>query len=278
MDASTAPVLDVDALLAFHRERFGTATMTHPAPPAPAPAPASAPPAPAPAPGPPPFNPPAPAPAPPAPPAPAPPGTPERPEGVSEEEWAALGDPGRRAIERERRNAREAQRRAEAAERAAEETRRAAPQPPAPPAPPAPPTNEPPDIAALVQTAVERTIQPLLARDVTRAAQRVQERAAAIAAEALIDPRDAGSLDLSRMVTATGDPDEQAIRDGIARLVEERPHLARPITGRQAAPGSGQGAGGGSELTMQQKVQQQLALMNGGVPVATPPAPGAPPA
>lgn len=181
----------------------------------------------------------------------------ERPDGVSEQEWAALGDPGRRAIERERRNARDERRQREQAERERDEARRAtrSPEPPKP-------GQQQPDIAALIQQGIDAALRPVLQQQAATAAERIRDRAQSLAASVLHNPADAAvHLDLSSMVTAAGDPDEQAIRDGLARLIEERPYLARPVDGRRAADGSGQGAGSSVGLTLQQRVQEQLDLM-----------------
>jgi hypothetical protein len=76
-----------------------------------------------------------PAPVPPAPSPPAPPAAPEKPDGVTDAEWAALGDPGKNAIVRERQRAAAAEQ-ALAAERA-----RNTPRPPTRPRPRSRPTR-----------------------------------------------------------------------------------------------------------------------------------------
>ena len=189
-----------------------------------------------------------------------------RPEGITDEEWAALGDPGKRAIERERRANREAQRVLEQTRRELAEARKPATQQHSDDKGKGSENNpdkaEQPDVAAIVEQAVAAALRPFQEQQAATAAQRVQDRAQSLAAALLHNAADAVSfLELSKMVTATGDPDEQAIRDGLAQLVEDRPYLAKPTDGRRAAPGSGQGAGAGGGQTIQQRVQAQLDLM-----------------
>lgn len=237
--------------------------MTFPAPPGSTPSPNPAPPSPA-----------APTPAvaaPPAtgqPPAPTPdPNAPTRPDGVSEEEWNALGDPGRRALDRVRRQRDEARRDLE---------QRPAPPPPANPAtspsparPPAPSNGG--DIADQIRQAVEAATAPLRQQldqvGARSAAQVVADRVRTLAAERLQDPEDAlRFLDPSRFVTAAGTPDDAAIRDGVTGLLEQRGYLARttppPADGlRYAAPNSGQGPGTPGAPSMAEQVQHELARM-----------------
>lgn len=189
----------------------------------------------------------------------------QRPDGVSEEEWAALGDPGRRALERERRTAREERRTRERLEQQLRERDQQQQNPPAPPAPETPGKGGKPgdtDVQALIDRAVQAALRPVLEQQAATAAERIRDRAQAIAAQVLHNPADAAvHLDLTTMVTASGDPDEQAIRDGLARLIEDRPYLAKPRDGRRAAEGSGQGAGSSTSQTLQQRTQAVLERM-----------------
>jgi hypothetical protein len=175
-------------------------------------------------------NQPTPAPAPPAP-SPTPPAAPEKPDGVTDAEWAALGDPGKSALVRERQ-------RAQAAETALAAARAGQPQPPkpAPPKPADPPPKGPdgqPDIAAMIQQAVQAAVNPLLERDATReaveAAEKVQGRGH--------DGRGGPFPRCDRRPRA-GRPHHADRRRGPPGSAEDH-HGPRRLADAQAAPGQG---------------------------------------
>lgn len=185
----------------------------------------------------------------------------ERPDGISDEEWTALGDPGKRALVRER----EARTKAEADLAAAS----AKPTPkPAPPKSTDPPKSEDrngtdPDIAAIVQQAVEAAIKPFQEREEQReteaAAQRVADALTGAAQGRLHDPSDAlANIDLTTLTDGNGAPDAVKISTALDELVERKPHLAaRRFPGQDAF----MGGSGGTNLSMDDKVKATLAKM-----------------
>lgn len=235
-------------LLAHHKAKFGGVQMTL-TPPEPGPTP--------------------PAPNPPAPAVP-PPAAPERPDGITEQEWNALGDPGRAAIVRER-EARQAAERALAASRA-----RPAPPKQDPPAPEPgkqdPPKVDPPktgeiDIAAIVQQAVQAAVQPFVERDQQReadqAANQVRDAVLEAAKNRLHDATDAlTSIDLTTVLDGNGGPDATKIKDALDNLVIRKPHLAKIVDDRRfsAQPGVGP-TPGGSTPPINDRVKDTLARM-----------------
>lgn len=190
---------------------------------------------------------------------------PERPDGISEDEWTALGDPGRTALHRER----EARQTAERALAAA----RARPAPPKPPAnePPKPPANEPPkpkdgdlDIEAIVTRAVEAAVKPFQdaeeRRGLAEAATKIQDDVVTAAKLRLHDPTDAlTNIDLTKVVNDAGQADETKIKAELDALVVRKPHLAKPAAERLAPPGIGGGLPAGA--TDADKVKAVLADM-----------------
>lgn len=191
-----------------------------------------------------------------------PPATPPaRPEGISETEWNALGDPGKQAIVRER------------AARADLETQlaaaRARPTPPpgvpvaptqpaavapavpaAPPAPAAP--GAPPDFAAIVQQAVTAAVTPLQqrldARDVHDAAERVRTAVTTAAGDRFHNANDAfTNIDLNSILDGNGQPDQAKITAALDTVLTQKPYLAKPTDPRRfAAPGVGPTPGPGT--------------------------------
>lgn len=186
----------------------------------------------------------------PEPPPPAP-DAPQRPDGVSEDEWNALGDPGKLAIVRERN-------RAETAERnlAAARARPTPPPTPAPtavpqptptPAPAAPRPGDPQDLNAIIQQAVQAAIKPFTDREEQRtideAATAVRTSVLDAAKLVLHDPSDAlANIDLTTVIDDAGVADPAKVKTALETLVASKPHLARPATFRQAPPGIGGGA------------------------------------
>ena len=186
---------------------------------------------------------------------------PERPDGIEATEWDALGDPGKQALVRERQRATDAERKLAAA-------LAPKPKPPTPaPAPKAPelkPDGEQPDMAALIQAAVEAAVAPLRQAQEQQAidaqARAVIDAVKAAAADRLHDASDATSLlDLTALVGADGAPDTAKIAAAINDLVAAKPHLARPQPyGRQGNPALyGAPAGPSAE----DKVKASLARM-----------------
>lgn len=192
------------------------------------------------------VQPPAPAPAPPAP-APAPqPQQLTRPDGVSEEEWNDLREPGKRAIIRERE-------RAATAERALA-ARTPTPAPPKTDPPKEPAKSDPPklgdgqqDIAAIVAQAVSAAMAPLIARDeqreTTAAVTKLTDTVLEAAKLKLTDPTDAlSNIDLGQVTDGNGGPDAAKITAELDALIVRKPHLAKVVDTRPFAP-PGAGAG-----------------------------------
>lgn len=210
-----------------------------------------------------------PPPTPPAPPSP-PASSPARPEGISEAEWAALGDPGKTALVRER----EARRSAEQALAAARATPPAPPATPAPPAPPKP-TEVPkgpdgqPDIAAIVQQAVAAATAPIVEaqaqREAAEAAQKVRDAVAQAAGERFHDAADAvAQLDLTTLIDNQGRADTAKVDEALTKLLERKPYLGKAVDTRRRAPDGSLIGGGGSNAaaSLEDRVKAQLALMN----------------
>lgn len=198
------------------------------------------------------------------PPANDPPAAPERPDGVTEDEWNALGDPGRAAIVRER-EARQAAERALAASRARPAPPKPAdppkPTPPKPADPPKPDTG--PDIAAIVQQAVEAAVKPFAEREERRdaeaAAKKVTDTVLAAAKDRLHDATDAlTNVDLTTVVNEQGLADADKVKAALDDLIKRKPHLAKS-TARIAPPGIGGGAP--ANATDAEKVKAVLADM-----------------
>lgn len=192
-------------------------------------------------------TPPVPPPAPPAPPAPSPAAV-QRPDGVSEAEWTALGDPGKTALVRERERANAAER-ALAAARSSQppkqESKKDEPKDP----PKDPDKNETPDFAALMKKAVDEAMAPMLQRDQEReaaqAAERVFEEVQKVAKERFHDPTDAlVQVDTTKLIDDSGKPDKAKITTALDDLLKRKPHLGRAVDDRRrAAPGSPLGGG-----------------------------------
>lgn len=189
------------------------------------------------------------------------------PEGVSAEEWAALGDPGKAALNRERERATKAER-----ELASARAKPAPPGPgnPPPAAPPKAPAVEPagtdaPDIAAIVQQAVAAAIKPFQERDSQRAAEeaagKIRQSVIDAARPLLHDASDAvAHIDLTTIVDETGATDPAKVTDALNKLVQDKPHLAKGP--RFAPPGIGSGPGqSGGSTTEADRVKAVLADM-----------------
>ena len=180
---------------------------------------------------------------------------PQRPEGVSDDEWAALGDPGKRAIVRER-AAREQAERDLVAARSAERLGQK----------PAEATVEPVDINAIIQQAVTAAIQPFQQaqqeRETEEAQRAIREEVRKVAEPRLHDVSDAlVHLSLSDLSDASGKPDAEKIKAAVDSLVTARPYLARPVdTRRQYDPANPLGGAPGA-VDSDAKVKQALDRM-----------------
>jgi hypothetical protein len=197
---------------------------------------------------------------------PAAPQQPERPEGVSEAEWAALGDPGKAAIVRERQRAAAAEQ-ALAAERAKHAQKPPAkPETPKPAEPPKGPDGQP-DMAALIQQAVAAATAPLLEaqaqRDAETAAGRLRDAVTTAAAARFHDPTDAlAHIDLTTLTDGNGHVDQQKVTTALDELLTRKPHLGKVIDTRRHAPdGTPIGGGAPPSAPLDDRVKATLARM-----------------
>lgn len=208
---------------------------------------------------------------------------PERPADVTQEEWDALGDPGRRAIDRVKRAEREAvrQREAAAAAQAEAEKQRDAARTEAEALrknpPKQDPPKDPPDVAAQIQQAVAAALENVTKTyneqldqlRAERTAEQLTAQAQRIATDVMVDPSLVGTfVDLRTVLSPQGQLDEQALRDNLAAVLEQRPYLKKP----DAPPGGGAPGGnpfgghpGGArppsdKATFDARVSEQLAL------------------
>lgn len=177
-----------------------------------------------------------------------PPTAPQRPEGVSEEEWNALGDPGKAAIVREREARVKAERERDAARaRPTPPKNQPTPTPPAP-TPPAPapqppaPANQPGDIATIVQQAVAAAIKPFQDAETQRqaeaAAGKVTDAVLTAAKDRFVDPADAlAGIDLTTITDGNGGADPAKITTALDDLLKRKPYLG--LGPRTAQPGFG---------------------------------------
>lgn len=222
---------------------------------------------------------------------------PEKPEGVTDEEWNALGDPGKAAIVRER-EARTTAERELAAARAASTAR---PGPPASPATATAQTQQQPghqqattatgegdkgkggelDIAAIVQQAVAAAVTPLQQRldgyEAGQAANRITEAVTAAAAPQFYDPTDVlAQVDLTTLTDGQGGPDAAKITAALEDLAKTKPHLVKPFdAARRPAPGTPIGATGPAPVSIDDQVKARLAKMQQTTGIKLAPAPGA---
>lgn len=219
-------------------------------------------------------------------PAPTPPPQDARPEGVSEAEWAALGDPGKQALLRERQRATEAEH-ALAAARARPTPpparQPAAPQPPAAPAQPqqqdpTTTTAQPgpqPDMATVIQQAVTAAVAPLQQRlderDTQDAANAIRTAVVTAAGERFHDPNDAfQGIDLTAITDGQGRADQAKITEQLDKLLEAKPYLAKQVDGRRFAPPGAGPTPGGSTPPIDDRVKDVLGQMqkSTGLPIA----------
>lgn len=192
---------------------------------------------------------------------------PERPEGVSEEEWNALGDPGKVALQRER------QARAEAEQKLADATKPK----PTPPAQagrkPAdqqgdgPNSGDQQDIAALIAQAVQAAVAPFQQEQqqwrAEQAATRIREHVTAAAQGRFHDASDVlAQVDVSDLTDGNGAPDPAKITAALDDLAQRKPHLVRPqYAPRTPAPGAPFGGGQSQQQTLDDRVKESLARM-----------------
>lgn len=192
---------------------------------------------------------------------------PERPDGVSEEEWNALGDPGKAALQRER------QARADAEQKLAD-AMKPKPTPPTPAAPaskkddPEPkPGDDQPDIAALIQQAVQAAVAPFQQEQqqwqAEQAAARIREQITGAASGRFHDPTDVlAQVDVSNLTDGNGAPDAAKIAAALDDLAQRKPHLVRPqYAPRTAAAGAAFGGGQATQQTLDDRVKESLARM-----------------
>lgn len=180
---------------------------------------------------------------------------PERPEDVSEEEWEALGDPGKQAIVRVRVERDQARSEKAEAERKLKAPH-ARPTPPKtePPKPPKPPasttTGDQPDLAALIKDAVDAAVKPFAEAEQRRAdeaaASKVRTAVLDAAKAKMQDATDALQIDLASVLDDNGAADPSKVAKAIDDLLAAKPHLAKSDT-RYAPPGIGGGAPAGGD-------------------------------
>ena len=200
---------------------------------------------------------------------------PERPDDVPEQDWDALGDPGKRALVRERGVSADLRRQLAAAK--ARPTPPPGPPTPKPPAPPAPKPGDQPDIAALIKDAVDAAVKPLMDAEQTRtaeaAAAAVRTAVVNAAKDRLHDGTDGLMIDLTTVVDDQGRPDPAKIGTALDDLVKSKPHLARD-TRRHGGTGVGPTPGAAGR-PMADQVKDILAEMQTASGVRLPAAPAA---
>lgn len=215
------------------------------------------------------------------PPEPDPPPSNDPPEGVSAEEWSALGDPGKQAILRER-NARVEAERALVAARARPKAPGAKTDPP-PPSPPAPApaaqqdppagggTDQQPDLGKLIEQAVAAAVKPFQDREDQREADNFAEKIRSSVIDAakdrFYDASDAlTGIDLTQVTDGTGRPDPAKVTAELDKLLAAKPHLGKPSDGRRRGePGTGSG-GAPSDANIDDRVRASLERMQASMP------------
>lgn len=192
----------------------------------------------------------------------------ERPEGVSEEEWNALGDPGKAALQRER------QARTEAEQKLADASR-PKPTPPAQKAPEQKPESKPgggeqgqaTDIAALIQQAVQQAVAPFQEQQqqwqADQAVAQVRDQITKAAAPRFHDVTDVlAQIDTSDLTDGAGSPDAAKIDAALSALAQAKPHLVKPqYDPRTTAPGAMFGGSAGTPQALDDRVKESLARM-----------------
>ena len=166
----------------------------------------------------------------------------EKPEGVSDAEWDALGDPGKQALVRER------QARADLEAQLAEARKPK-------PSPPAQKTGEEKAALAPVQESQQQWQAEQLAA-------RVRESVTTTAAARFHDVSDVmPHLDLTQLTDGSGAPDQSKIVAELERVAADKPHLVKPAYApRTPMPGAPFG-GGASAPSIDERVKESLARM-----------------
>ena len=192
-----------------------------------------------------------------------PPGV-EKPEGVSDAEWDALGDPGKQALVRER------QARADLEAQLAEARKPK-------PSPPAQKTGEEKgeaakdapkgdDLEARIAAAVQAALAPVQESQqqwqAEQLAARVRESVTTTAAARFHDVGDVmPHLDLTQLTDGSGAPDQSKIVAELERVAADKPHLVKPAYApRTPMPGAPFG-GGASAPSIDERVKESLARM-----------------
>lgn len=201
---------------------------------------------------------------------------PQRPDGVSETEWTALGDPGKTALVRERERAHAAERALAAARQAPKPAVKDEPKPDPKPDPQqqSQQQTQQPDLAKLIADGITAAMKPLLDRDQQReaatAAERIRDRVEELAKERFHDASDAlAQVDLTTVTDGSGKADDAKVTTALEDLLKRKPHLGKPVDDRRRAAG-GSGGGGPSAAPLDDRVKDTLAQMQAaaGLPVA----------
>lgn len=124
-----------------------------------------------------------------------------------------------------------------------------------------------PDIAALIQAAVDKALAPLqeatAQREAEQAAGRIRDAVTAAAGERFHDATDAlTQVDLPSLTDGNGQPDPQKITVALDGLLTRKPHLGKPVDDRRrAAPGAPVGATPGAVAPLDDRVKATLTRM-----------------
>lgn len=208
---------------------------------------------------------------------------PQRPDGISETEWSALGDPGRTAIVRERAARQDADRRANDLQRSlqqatAHQTQQQTHQAQHTQQQPGQQQEQtqqqpgqqpgPQDLQQMIAAAVQAAFQPFTQQQqqaaADRAATQLREAVTTAAQERFHDAGDAlGHLKLAELTDASGAADPAKVTAALDKLLETKPYLGKPVDPRRrAAAGSLVGAGGAtSSGTVEERASATLARM-----------------
>lgn len=188
----------------------------------------------------------------------------EKPEGVSDDEWNALGDPGKQALIRERKA------RADLEAQLAEARKPK----PAPPSSNSDAGNqgdgqgvpEGDDLEARIAAAVQAALAPVQDAQAQwqadQLASRVRETVTATAATRFHDVADVmPHLDLTQLTDGSGAPDQAKIAGELDRIASEKPHLVKPTYApRTPMPGAPFG-GGAATPSIDDRVKESLSRM-----------------
>jgi len=195
-----------------------------------------------------------------------------RPEGVAQDEWDALADPGKRAVVRERTARAEAETARASEKQAREAAEQALAAAKAAGTKTDPPkgggqTGDPGDVAEQIRLGIETAMAPYRERDQQReaaeAAQKVRDAVTQAAGERFHDAGDAvAQLDLTTLIDSQGRADTAKVDDALTKLLERKPYLGKAVDSRRrASDGSLIGGSGGGTASLEDRVKAQLALM-----------------